>query len=1026
MTVGTSSSSNYSAPTQIQPSTGQSEDSYLKNSYTYSAFLGVASSTAPNGAQAFATYDSSGRVYTSQAVTGAVTTYTYSSSPLLPYTTTDTTNTHWAQTIEDGLGRTITQSAGFNLGNTSTLVSGSDTIYGPYACSPMGKMVQVSQPYGPAATKYDTTYAYDGLGRTVSISLPPISGTTSAGTTTYSYAGNWTTVTDPANNWKQIEKDVFGNIVAVVEPDPANPSAPPVKPSQTAANTLLTTYSYDIINHLTGVSMTRAGVTQNRVFNYNSKLQLYQTSNPESGSPTANGVYTYTYNPDGTLHTRVDPSNQTTTYTYDKYRHVTKVQHGGGTSQTLNYTYDQGTNGAGRLTAVSMGPITGGCNAFSEAYGYDPPGHTVSKSLSIAYSGCNQVSMLGKWTYDNEGKLSTVAYPGANYATYGPTVNYTYDNMSRLTGASDSEGNSTAQCGFTPPGGTVTWAQSAAYTAAGQLGSLTRLYGGSASCSGLSTSSFGEVWYFNNLNQTTEIDVSGDQNITSPYLARYYYNAAADNGQIASMDDGRLKYSISYQYDALKRLITATATGQWSQSFTYDGFGNLTGKTVPSGSSEPAFPGVNSAKNWLNGVTYDANGNTISGLNSQTLSYDMENRMIQSQSGSATTNYAYDENNHRIEKTNGVANPVVYFYDPAGKLLASFSATTLGPQQPNYRIYFGGMLLGTSDGSGGDGSALADRLGTYNPGYPYGTDAGLYGVPGDDALYFATYTRDSATKFEYANNRYYSAGYGRFLTPDFSNKGQFVAIPQSWNLNAYALGDPINNNDPTGLCSYDDRGDYYDDDDHDTVAFTGACQAGIIGEGAQSVNALDINVSAGVLYVDGKPIGEQGLQEDIGTELGLASLLKSLFSTKVGAAELSEFANTGSVWSLNQFLRGTLVGEMLGENLPVNFPGIDIFANGVATSIKSVNLDAVSYQTTSGLQSALMSNVNKLINFMGDLESQGAVSSGGKTVTWGSVSNWVINIAIPNAPSAAQQTAIAAATDYAALNGIQLITTVVP
>lgn len=41
---------------------------------------------------------------------------------------------------------------------------------------------------------------------------------------------------------------------------------------------------------------------------------------------------------------------------------------------------------------------------------------------------------------------------------------------------------------------------------------------------------------------------------------------------------------ITYAYDALNRLSQASAAG-WGQSFTYDGFGNLTGKTATAGSS---------------------------------------------------------------------------------------------------------------------------------------------------------------------------------------------------------------------------------------------------------------------------------------------------------------------------------------------------------------------------------------------------------------------------------------------------------
>jgi hypothetical protein len=41
--------------------------------------------------------------------------------------------------------------------------------------------------------------------------------------TSYVYQGNFTTITDPAGNWKQYASDALGNLVTVLEPDPANP-----------------------------------------------------------------------------------------------------------------------------------------------------------------------------------------------------------------------------------------------------------------------------------------------------------------------------------------------------------------------------------------------------------------------------------------------------------------------------------------------------------------------------------------------------------------------------------------------------------------------------------------------------------------------------------------------------------------------------------------------------------------------------------------------------------------------------------
>jgi hypothetical protein len=68
----------------------------------------------------------------------------------------------------DGLGRTIKVETG-DATSTKSIV---ETVYGPCACSPVGKVLQVSQPYGPGGTPVWTTYTYDGRGRTLTIRKP--------------------------------------------------------------------------------------------------------------------------------------------------------------------------------------------------------------------------------------------------------------------------------------------------------------------------------------------------------------------------------------------------------------------------------------------------------------------------------------------------------------------------------------------------------------------------------------------------------------------------------------------------------------------------------------------------------------------------------------------------------------------------------------------------------------------------------------------------------------------------------------
>ena len=253
-----------------------------------------------------------------------------------------------------------------------------------------------------------------------------------------------------------------------------------------------------------------------------------------------------------------------------------------------------------------------------------------------------------------------------------------------------------------------------------------------------------------------------------------------------------------YLYDSDFRLFnTNCGASGWQGNYSYDQYGNID----KSGST--AFqPTYNTAtnrysSNWLNGSTYDQNGN-VTTLNNATLSYDVENRLSEYTTGSFVENYAYDEANRRVDRWSGTTYDNVYFYGPNGKLLTVVQVN-FNPTAPyvtastlSNRIYFGKMLLGTTNGQvNTDSSLIKDRLGSVQPSYAYGTatGSGEQTSPGDD---FATYWKDSSTGFQYAMNRYYSTGYGRFLTVDIKPASARITDPGTWNRYQYAGGDPIN------------------------------------------------------------------------------------------------------------------------------------------------------------------------------------------------------------------------------------------
>ncbi len=597
-------------------------------------------------------YDTSARPQTSTSPLGAVTTYTYNDPAAQK---TATTNGNWARTTMDGLGRTVKS----ETGNGTTTLSVVDTVYVPCGCSPLGKVGQQSAPHDPNGAVYWTLYSYDGLGRTSYMETPDGS------ITHYSYAGNTVTVTDPAGKTKTVTMDALGNLTKVQEPDPS-------------LGTVTTSYTYDILNHLIQVSMPRGTNMQTRTFNYLTGttvgIDLLSATNPE------NGTVTYTYNTDHTLHTKTDAKSQVFTYSYDGYKRLTQIQVGSTVLRTFMYdtnTLDSTFSGsytAGRLVAVQNLAFTpqgyvsgqGGSNIqqgyqagqgasnvtvpspveFTEMYGYTQAGLTSKKRLqvnetfhwfvnNIAQQSAQTLNLDAAYTYDIEGRVTSVNYPttyswnGSQLvASGGPTYTYSFDAMDRPTGLKDQSNN--------------TAVSNVSYNPANQL---------------LSISYFGtnESRQYNNLNQMTSLTVGSDT------IAYTFPTNGTNNGKISSQTDSVSGETVTYQYDSLNRLLSASSNQSWSETYGYDGFGNLVSKT-PTGGAPTLSQAVNAATNQIVGQSYDANGNQTSGG----YGYDAENRLV-----SATgLQYAYDSQNKRVWKSvlsGGNLTQEVYFYGVAGR-----------------------------------------------------------------------------------------------------------------------------------------------------------------------------------------------------------------------------------------------------------------------------------------------------------------------------------------------------------------------
>src|SRR5579863_3529993 len=284
-----------------------------------------------------------------------------------------------------------------------------------------------------------------------------------------------------------------------------------------------------------------------------------------------------------------------------------------------------------------------------------------------------------------------------------------------------------------------------------------------------------------------------------------------DNHGIGSSSSaGRTRRALA-KAKMLNRLATAADQSSfnpsWGQSFTYDGFGNLTNVNVTQGSAPTLTAGYDANNH---GGGEDANGNpgTIElpaiGYPASA-GYDVENRSVSLNtgfSGGPLYYYSYAPGNKRVWRgswtytysmgayTYTRGTDVITFWSVNGQKLADYQITAgAGPVQTGINYYFGAKLIKNNNGW-----VSSDRLGSNGKFYPYGHERPSATTNGTEK--FTGYFRDAETGNDYADQRYMSPGMGRFMTPDRMTGSP--ADPGGWNKYAYTRGDPINRKDPVG------------------------------------------------------------------------------------------------------------------------------------------------------------------------------------------------------------------------------------
>jgi RHS repeat-associated protein len=764
-----SSSTNFSFPDSS--TRGSSPGTQLTSSATYNPYTGaVATSTDENGQVTHYTFDNLERPTNVQRPDSTNLTWSYSDAtpPTQSSVTAGVpiqgTNVQNTITTVDGLGRPITQ----KISDGTTTYSIVATQY-----DPLGRGYMTSNPYTTSAL-YWTKTQFDALGR------PTISLLQDSSAMTFSYATNTATITDPAGKARKSVADGLGRMTSVYEPDPTNGNS----------LTVQTSYAYNILDQLTSVSAS----PQTRTYVYDDLGRVTKTTTPEAGTLCFGSVTGTTCNSDGydsfgNLVKRTDARGVLTGYGYDNLNRLSTISYNVGTSGVaatsgVTLTYDQGGSAAfalGRLTHMADG-------VGSETYTYNLLGEMTQLQKLIGTT-----TYTTGYAHNLAGELSSVTYPSSR------VVQQSFDAIGRLCAV----GNSGSTCSS----GT-TFATGYAYNAAFQVTSFN--YGnGVAAAIGYTP------------DRLLLQSLAYTKGSTTLFSTNYWYKtdstncpngSSGNNGQIQcitdNVDSGR---TISYGYDALYRLTSATTNGstnypKWglSWSLSYDRYGNRLGQTQTYGAPPTNSVSVDPTTNHITGspYAYDANGNMTNDGNN-TLVYDAENRVLSATNGSTSGTYTYDGNSLRVQKVSGGTTTIYIFSGP--KVIAEYSGTSAPYSLAREYIYSGSALLAKIESSATKyyhQDHLSNRLVTDSSGnaieqlghYPFGES--WYNAS-NDKLLFTSYERDSESGNDYAIMRSSVNRLARFSSPD-SQPGS-TSDAQSLNHYTYALNDPANLADPSGL-----------------------------------------------------------------------------------------------------------------------------------------------------------------------------------------------------------------------------------
>lgn len=699
-----------------------------------------------------------------------------------------------------------------------------------------------------------TTYGYDALNRTTGIAA-----TGGQGLTSYQYNENdvLQSVSSPGKS-KQLEYDSLDRLKSVCEVTSGSTGWPGASCAQnTSATGYLTSYLYDPLGDLVSVTQNAQASSnkQTRSYTFDMLGRMINETNPETNNATSN---TYSYdsltndascgspNFAGNLLKRTDAAGTVTCYSaYDALHRLGAITYPA-SGIVQKFVYDAATvngstmtNAKTRLAEAST--CTGTCSSkiTDLGFSYSATGLTTDVWENTPHSGGYYHTTAG---YFPNGSVSSLAgVPGVSGIAY----------------LVDGEGRpNTAAFGITSVVSGVS------YNAASQPLFIYNMSNATASSSGDNDA----YTYEPNTGRMTSYKFTV---ASASETGNLTWNTNGTLSQLAITDgfNSGGTQTCNYGHDDLMRINSTSCGSPWSQTFSYDPFGNIS--KSGSISWQPTYTNtINQYQSGWSGVSYDANGNlkydtfntytwnpdrtlattnpgsaaATCGATGSCLTYDALAREVE-----VNTNGSYSETLYspigKLALMNGRTATKVMYPMPGGGTLISSSTNWPHYQHPDW---LGTARLQTEFASSGLGQG-PDVVDYDRSFAPFGEE---YNNFGSDA-YNLNFTGDIRTMgssglFD-TENRELHSNQGRWISPDPAGIAAVdPSNPQTWNRYAYVANNPLSNLDPSGLdCVYiDDEGAGVEAIDH------GPCDGGSGGyyiPGTVDPSSISVNSDNGTI-----------------------------------------------------------------------------------------------------------------------------------------------------------------------------------